>query len=803
MNTQKTLQTQKIVRLVLYLVVLAILGLLLYQIGKPAKVIVQSGGDVRLDPGGFLAQMRNKEGLTESQIGEIDPASNTIKLATFGLRGVAIALLWHRSQEYQKRLDWNNVIATSNQLVFLEPHFTTIWEFLGWNLAYNASAEFDDYRERYRWVIRGIDFLTRGVEFNRQAPKLCKATGWTISQKIGIADENQQYRRLLREDDDFGLRHNCQLPSDRDNWLLGRRWYHQGEDLVLRGVSIGNESDFLFFSHSRLNLFNYAKWKRKDGIFGEEAIRAWENAGAEWREFAKEDRSTAIPEDGSLHMRPGVKAKRTTLDTTDRVREEAKNLLNELNSFAPDLKRNLCIDRWKQLAETKGQQGTLVFALETAFDKPNKYSSLPHEELRIIREWLDKNEPDWKKRLQADLDSLYTNEQLELKKIPALLLEEDQRDILNKAEGAVGQVRERAFEILRVTPKVLSEEMQELDISQDAKRRARAITAEIDGHKERTRMSDLYRDILNFEYRLREVAVERTQQADDAQKFRHFGRIAYYDGRIADSIQGWLDAMKKWEELYEQPDFEDIANDAQFIREIIDIVEKFVIILDNDNKIFSDVAKDNIPMHAMIRNKLNQENNPEQIIQALEYAKKEYEKLFAKDESPEKNEAKQKEMSEKLEQYFQIISQRFDGINMSIEFMKLAPLFDIRDYMIDSNAYYIKTLQNFDKPLPEPLPLRSFVELMMKHDPAIGKATTAIETGLPFVRDKKYAEAQTEFEKAIELWKPILDKYPIIPLDPTLQMYADLALLAGLYVDTLKAQEKTVPDDFPLKKFLK
>jgi hypothetical protein len=803
MNTQKTLQTQKIVRLVIHLVVLAILGLLLYNIGKPAKVIVQSGGDVRLDPGGVLAQMRNKEGLTESQIGEIDPASNTIKLATFGLRGVAIALLWHRSQEYQKRLDWNNVIASSNQLVFLEPHFTTIWEFLGWNLSYNASAEFDDYRERYRWVIRGVDFLTRGVEFNRQAPKLCKATGWTISQKIGIADENQQYRRLLREDEEFGLRHNCQLPSDRDNWILGRRWYHQGEDLVLRGVSIGNESDFLFFSNSRLNLFNYAKWKRKDGIFGEEAIRAWENALVEWLEFAQKDLSTAIPEDGSLRMRPGVKAKRTSLETTDLIREEAKNLLKELNAFVPDLKRNLCIDRWKQLAETKGQQGTLLSALETALEKPSKYSSLPHEELQIIREWLDKNEPDWKKRLQTDWDSLYTEEQLELKKIPILLLEEDQRDILNKAEGEVGQVRDRAFEILRITPKVLSDIMQDLDISRDAKRRALAITAEFDGHKGRTRMSDLYRDILNFEYRLREVAVERTQQADDAQKFRYFGRIAYYDGRIADSTKGWLDAMKKWEELYEQPGFEDIAGDAQFIREIIDIVEKFVIILDNDNKIFSDVVKDNVPMHAMIRNKLNQENNPEQIIQALEYAKKEFDKALTDEGNTEKDEAKRKELLEKMEKYFQIISQRFDGINMSIEFMKLGPLFDIRDYMVEANAYHIKTLQNLGKPLPEPLPLRSFVELMMKHDPAVGKATSAIETGLPLVRNKKYAEAQTEFEKAVELWKPILNKYPIIPLDPTLQMYADLVLLTGLYVDTLKAQEKTIPDDFPLKTFLK
>jgi hypothetical protein len=269
--------------------------------------------------------------------------------------------------------------------------------------------------------------------------------------------------------------------------------------------------------------------------------------------------------------------------------------------------------------------------------------------------------------------------------------------------------------------------------------------------------------------------------------------------------------MKKWEELYEQKGFEDIAEDAQFIREIIDIIETFVIILDNDNKIFSDVVDGkNVPMHKMIRNKLNQENNPEQAISALDYAKKEFEQAIAdhafEKVLAEKDEDKRKEQLEKLEKietHFQLVAQRFDGINMSIEFMKLAPLFDIRDQMIETNAYLVKTVQLLGKPLPEPLPLRSFVELMMKHDSSLGKASAAIENGLPLIRDKKYAEAQTELEKAIELWKPILNKYPIIPLDSTLQTHADLTLLASLYSEVLKAQEKPVPDDFPLKAFLK
>ncbi|MDR0870045.1 MAG: hypothetical protein LBN39_04560 [Planctomycetaceae bacterium] len=787
------------IRKLVYVLVLAVLVAVLYAVGKPAST-VQSGGETRLNPGGVLAQLRTKEGLTESQLGQIDPASSTIKLATFGMRGVAIALLWHQSNEYQKRKDWNNVIATSNQLVFLEPHFTTIWEFLGWNLAYNASAEFDDYRERYRWCIRGIDFLTTGVENNLKAPKLCKATGWTISQKIGIADENQQYRRLLREDEDFGQKHDCPLPSDRDNWMLGRRWYHQGEQLVKEeGISIGNESDFLFFSNSRLNLFNYAVWKRKDGIFGAEAVRAWDNAGAEWNEFAKMDLSTAIPVDGSLRMRPGVEAKRTTLETTDIVRQEKRDLLKELEGLSPNLKEKLCIDRWKKLAETKGQQGTMLEFLDRAYEKPGKFSTLPYEELQIICKYLDETDKDWKKHLAEDLETLYTPEQLVLKKIPQLLRDEDQGGIVNKAEGEVGQVRSRALEMIQVNPKVVAQEIQDIDeVNRDAKRRSRAIAEEIDGQREKTRMSDLYRDILNFEYRIREVAAERMPQADDAHRRRYEGRIAYYDGRYEDSITGWLDGMKKWEELYNMPGYDDVASEGQFIREIIDIVEKFVIILDNANKVFSDVAKDKVPMDLMMRNKLNQESNPQPAIDALEYAKKEYETALT-----EKDEAKRKEQLEKVEKYFTAIARRFENINGSVEFMKLAPLYDIRDKQLEANAYLINAALKLGKPLPEPLPLRTFTELMLQHDPAVDSASDAFEKGIPLLREKKFAEAQAEFDNSVALWKPLLEKYPLIAQDPTLQTNIDLQRLAAVYSETLKAQNKTLSDDSPFKPFVK
>ncbi len=108
-----------------------------------------------------------------------------------------------------------------------------MWVFQGWNLCYNISVEFDDYHDRYYWVIKGINFLKEGTTYNKKDPRLLSEIGWTIGEKIGRADEHVQFRQLFREDDDF----NGSLPrTQRDNWLVGREWLMKAEDLAAQGV---------------------------------------------------------------------------------------------------------------------------------------------------------------------------------------------------------------------------------------------------------------------------------------------------------------------------------------------------------------------------------------------------------------------------------------------------------------------------------------------------------------------------------------------------------------------------------------
>src|SRR5258707_643203 len=107
-------------------------------------------------PGGKLAQLRKSYKLSQVNLGEVDPASETIKLATLGLRGVAVNLLWEKANYYKKTEDWTNLTATLEQLAKLQPNFITFWKFQAWNLTYNVSVEFDDYNDRYYYVRRGI-----------------------------------------------------------------------------------------------------------------------------------------------------------------------------------------------------------------------------------------------------------------------------------------------------------------------------------------------------------------------------------------------------------------------------------------------------------------------------------------------------------------------------------------------------------------------------------------------------------------------------------------------------------------------
>lgn len=256
-----------------YAVAMAVLLFPLSILGSPSTGVKDSGG--------LLADFREDNRLAQANLGEIDPASETIKLATLGLRGVAVNALWQQANEYKKKEDWGNLTATLEQLSKLQPNFITFWKYQAWNLTYNVSVEFDDYRDRYYYVRRGINFLKEGETYNRDNPQILWELGWFIGQKIGRADEREQYRRLFRTDETY---HPEDRPlEERDNWLVSKEWYLKGERAAeTRGI--GRKSPIVFYSSSAKSQMNYAEAIEEEGRF-DRGLPAWRVAGEEWDDF--------------------------------------------------------------------------------------------------------------------------------------------------------------------------------------------------------------------------------------------------------------------------------------------------------------------------------------------------------------------------------------------------------------------------------------------------------------------------------------------------------------------------------------
>jgi len=272
-------------RKIIYLAGIAVLLALLSFFGRPAT---RGSATDQGSPGGLLAQARKDYKLSQTQLGRIDPTSETIKLATLGMRGVATNILWSKANEQKKKKDWTNLSATLEQIARLQPNFISVWQFQAWNLSYNVSVEFEDFRQRYRWVIRGIKFLANGIQYNQREPKLVWDGGWFISQKIGKSDERRQFRRLFKNDDDFHeWRPYKRMDRDtRDNWLVGQEWFQEAERMVDEdGCSIGKKSQVIFRSDAPMCQMNYANALEEDGTFGSTAQRAWQKASQMWDEF--------------------------------------------------------------------------------------------------------------------------------------------------------------------------------------------------------------------------------------------------------------------------------------------------------------------------------------------------------------------------------------------------------------------------------------------------------------------------------------------------------------------------------------
>jgi len=290
------------------------------------------------DEGGKLAQLRAEYNLGQADLGQIDPASETIRLATLGLRGLAVSLLWTKANHYKKVEDWTAFRATLEQLAKLQPYFIAVWRYQAWNLTYNVSVELDDVKDRFYYVRRGIEYLNDGIRYNADNPTLLADLGWFIGNKIGRADERLQYRRLFKNDDDYHRIYSPNLtPEQRDNWLVSRRWYEESVRSVdEKKMSLGNKNPTTFYASPAMSQINYSDAIEDEGTFGARARAAWKTAAELWKDYGDRD----------LRSSRGLLIR---LGDLDQVAAELDSLRGELEKFDPSLAARMREEALNQL----------------------------------------------------------------------------------------------------------------------------------------------------------------------------------------------------------------------------------------------------------------------------------------------------------------------------------------------------------------------------------------------------------------------------------------------------------------------
>ncbi len=393
-------------RKVVYIAAIALLLLPLSALSLPATVEPNKpdGGS----PGGKLSQLRTEYNLSQAELGEIDPASETMKLATLGMRGPATNILWIWANHYKKVEDWDKLELTVQQIIRLQPNFLEVWDFQAHNLSYNVSVEFDDYRMRYQWVKKGIDFLILGTHYNRQEPGLLNQVGWYTGQKVGRSDEQKQFRRMFKDDKDFHqvFRNNgIEVDQDQalgpdvkpDNWLVARLWFNKATDAVtFSGKPIRGKSPLLFYSGGPMSQINGSAAMQKDGYFFQRAQLSWQKAADEWTAYGNRE----LPASAGYNIR---------LNDFEPMQERIKEMRAEIDKLAPGVRDQIRSDKVAKLSAEK------KVALEKPADKrTDEEMGLAYQaeyEVNVTdREVLDAAPRDAKPRLRILVDQVETDQ---------------------------------------------------------------------------------------------------------------------------------------------------------------------------------------------------------------------------------------------------------------------------------------------------------------------------------------------------------------------------------------------------------
>jgi len=147
---------------------------------------------------------------------------------------------------------------------------------------------------------------------------------------------------MFRHDEDlFGEEAKTR---DFDNWLEGKRWFELAHDTVRRINSYKGMNPLIFQADPAMAQINYAATLNEDGVYGERAKQAWQQAHSDWFNYGNTILPTTFGFDIALNDQEAMEAK-------------AKELRAKLEALAPGAREQL---RAEKLARLKPEERAAV-----------------------------------------------------------------------------------------------------------------------------------------------------------------------------------------------------------------------------------------------------------------------------------------------------------------------------------------------------------------------------------------------------------------------------------------------------------
>ena len=134
-----------------------------------------------------LTRQRETLGLTRTAvISNAPPVLAFTTVALGGFRGLIANALWIRTTQLQEEGKYFEAVQLADWITTLQPHFSQVWLYQAWNMAYNISVKFPSLEDRWLWVQRGIELLRdQGLRYNPNQALMYRELGWFFQHKMG------------------------------------------------------------------------------------------------------------------------------------------------------------------------------------------------------------------------------------------------------------------------------------------------------------------------------------------------------------------------------------------------------------------------------------------------------------------------------------------------------------------------------------------------------------------------------------------------------------------------------------------